>query len=333
MLLPKAIGFYKTLGNPPKNQTKPIRPLPRRALYTIIILVAAATVFLIRTLPIFAPENVFRVTASQPGSSPDLMLQRLSTVRNLTPSDAVLRAKFVSKESRLFYFKYGPETVLECPFCLSDQPQTYFFYALPALATPHLINLILIGIATAQEATGPEGSQWRTLATYVAVGLATLDLYLLYSYDISDNKSARVFSEVDFFFWRLRSYRFAALAFADNVLAALLYYSTTYRAFVLPQSTSERIDGATRGLMSSKAQLHAAMIVKNTATRDEELRAQSEGYWRHEVAVTQELMQDPEVMEGINYALREGRIDSQAINSGAETYVNSVLEQAKLHVE
>lgn len=243
----------------------------------------------------------------------------------LTKTDHALRAKFVNLESRLLYLQFGPDVLAECPFCNADEPKTYFYYALTSLLWPHIANLFVIAIVTSPSLSGRYGSQWRIIATIAAGSLAALEVYLVSSYNYQANARALRLPDIDLFYWSMRIYRLIAIAALDTALATLLYLSSTNRAFVQLPSAAERIEMVNRGLLGVKSKLSALGIMRNTALRDEELRARGQAYWTHEVRLMREVMEEREVIEGVNDAL-EKRIDIQSITRDAEAYAQSVLQ-------
>lgn len=330
MLLPKIIAFYQSAKRNAQNRTKPIIPLPTRALFALLLLGTTAAVLLAAgTLPILAPENLLRVTRSQPTTSPSLLLNRLSTIRPLTARDTILlQEKFENKASRLLYYKYGPDVLTGCPFCNSQDPRTYLLYAAPAVALPHLWNAVLVGIATSGSITGPAGHQWRALATYTAVALAAVDFYSLAQWDhVAGNEKAKILSEVSFFFWTSRTYRYLALATLNLVLAALLYVSTTNRMFVVAPTLSERIDQLTGALGGVNMKVRSANVLKNTVARDGELRALDAAYWAHEGQVVQEAMESEEVVQSMRDAVENRRINLEEMDRMAEGFTQQVMAE------
>lgn len=329
MLLPKAITWFNAARAAQRNPKQPIRPLPTGTLAIVILLASAAALFAASTLPILAPENVFAVTRSNPTSSNNLILSRLSSLRPLTPRDNVLHDKFESRASKLLYYKYGPDALVDCPFCNSNDPTTYLLYAAPAIAAVHLLNAALLGAATSSSLTGKEGSQWRALAAYAAVGAAALDVYLLSTWDhVAGNEKARVLGEVTFFHWRARALRHLGLAALDVLVAGALWLSGTRRMFPVARTVSERVDGVTAGLAKTRNQLHAAGVIKNTTARDGELRAAEARYWAHEAIIMSEAMESEEVVGSMRDAVENRRVDLDNIGQVAETYARDVLQQA-----
>ncbi|PTB37339.1 uncharacterized protein TrAFT101_011067 [Trichoderma asperellum] len=329
MLLPKAISYYRSVRSAPRRHGLSVQPVPTTIRIAIFMLSFFAFMLVVKTLPFFSPENVFTKTQSRLQIPVDVLFNRISAVRPnnvFTEWDHALRSKFVNQESRLLYFQFGPEVLAECLFCSADEPRSYFYYALPAILWPHIANLTALAIVTSPSVTGKYGSQWRSLATIASAILAGLEVYFVHSYNHQVNSRALRLSDIDFFYWTMRNYRFVALAALDAVVAFALYLAATNRAFVQPPSPAERIELVNRALVTAKSKMNASGIVKNTIMRDEDLRSRSQGYWQHEVRLMGEVMEEREVIDGVNDAL-SNRIDIQNITRDAETYTQSVLRQ------
>ena len=254
----------------------------------------------------------------------DVLFNRVGSIRELTPADDVLRAKFVNLESRLLYLQFGPDVLAECPFCNADEPKSYFYYALPSLLWPHIANLIAIAAVTSPTWTGRHGLQWRSLAAIASGVLGALDVYFVSSYNYQLNSRATKLVQLDMFFWSMRTYRLLALAVLNASLAWVMYLSSTNRAFGQPPTPSERVETVSRALASVKSRMSAMAIVRNTALRDEDLRGRSDRYWTQEGRLMAECMEDREVVEGVNSAL-EGRIRIDEVTKDAEQYAQAVL--------
>ncbi|PHH63127.1 hypothetical protein CDD81_6278 [Ophiocordyceps australis] len=326
-LLPKAIGYYRSLRAASLACSVSVQAAPQRSRLALAVLATLAVVFVVYTLPILAPENLFVATQSRLQIPVDVLFNRVASLRpaaTLSPTDQALRARFVNLESRLLYFKFGPAVLAECPFCNSDEPRTYFYYALPVLLTPHLANLAAIAAVTSPSWTGQAGAQWRIPAAIAASVIAALDIYLVNSYNHQENARSTRLYEIDAFFWSMRSFRFIALAALDALLGWLIWLSSTNRAFTRMPSPAQRIESINRSLSAVKSKLTALGIVKNTALRDEDLRLRSNAYWTHEVRLMSEVMEEREVIEGVNDAL-SNRINMHNILKDAETYSLDVL--------
>lgn len=327
MLLPKLIRWYKDYKNGSNPHGLRVRPIPPQAFRAITLLAVAATVLFVLATPLYAPENVFVLTQSRLQIPTDTLFNRISSLRPgnvLTEADQVLKGKFVNLESRLLYLQFGPEVMEDCPFCSSDDTKSYLYYAVPALLGPHLANLVVLSLATSEAVAGREGMQWRRYTT-IAAGLgAAVDLYLVSNYNYQANARIPRLQELDMFFWSMRVYRNILLAGLDLAFAVLLYLSSTNRAFATPPSPAERVEAATRSLLSTRSKLSAFGVIKNTSIRDEELRNRTMAYWQHEGHLMREMMEEREVLEGVNDAL-ENRINIQTITKDADMYVTNLL--------
>lgn len=326
MLVSKGIGWYRSAKAQAHSQRKPVVPLSSRPFFAVTLLAVAAALFALYLTPSFSPENIFTLSNSQPSTSPGLLFSRLNQLRAPTARDSVIQEKFESKASRLLYYKYGGAVLADCPFCNSQDPNTYLLYAAPSIAVVHLLNAVVVGFATSESMTGKAGNQWRSLATYAAVLLLALDGFSLATWDhVAKNEKARVLDEIDFFHWTLRSFRFLSLAALDLVLAGVLYLSTTNRMFVVPPTVSERIDLATAALGHVNMRIRSANVLKNTVARDGELRAIDAGYWAHEGMVMQEAMESEEVVNSMRDAVENRRLNPEAMDEAAEQFSQQVM--------
>ncbi|KAH8821180.1 hypothetical protein F5884DRAFT_827462 [Xylogone sp. PMI_703] len=326
LLLPKAIAYYRSLRAQPAIQGVQIVPVPPAVSRALAILFATAVGYIIKTLPNFSPENIFAVTQSRLQIPTDVLFTRLTALRpqGLTDRDAILRTKINSLESRLLYFQFGPDVMIDCPVCFPEEPHSYLYYSIPSILAPHLLNLIILAIATSGLFTGKAGAKWRSTATTVAIGLACLDVYLVSSYAYQANARATRLEDIDTFFWKMRVYRSLALAAVDGLLGWVIYLTATNRFFVSPPSTSERIELATRIIDAARGKINAVGVLRNTIARDEELRGKSAGYWIREGQLMGEVMTEREVVAGIQNAL-ESRINVTNITADAEAYANGII--------
>jgi hypothetical protein len=327
MLVPKAIGYYRSIRAGPAAQGLTIRPVPPKVQQALSILAVTTLVYLVLSLPVFVPENVFTRTQSRLQIPTDVLFTRLSALRpgnSLTETDAALRIKFVNLESRLLYLQFGPDVLADCTFCSSDDPRSYFYYALPALLAPHLLNLFVLSMTTSTLLAGSEGNRWRPPVVIVCALVAALDVYLVNDFNAQANARATRLADLHMFFWTSRSYRCVALALINSGLAFLLYLSSTHRAFASPPSPAERAETIARQLLTVKSKLNAMGIVRNTAIRDEELRERSQAYWQHEGRLMREVMEERDVIEGVADAL-QNRINVKEIERDADTYAANIL--------
>jgi hypothetical protein len=151
-----------------------------------------------------------------------------------------------------------------------------------------------------------------------------MEVYFVSSYDYQVNARATRLEDVDAFFWKMRTCRGIAIAALDGIIGWLLYLSSTNRAFLKPPSTAERIEVSVKTLEGVRSKMGAMGILRNTINRDDELRSRSQGYWVHEGRLMRELMEEREVVEGVNNAL-ESRINLQTVTADAEAYAQGVF--------
>lgn len=182
----------------------------------------------------------------------------------------------------------------------------------------------MLALVTSGLFTGKEGAVWRTTGTIAAAAVALAEVYFVNSYNYQGNARATRLEDIDTFFWKMRVYRSLAIAAMDGVIGWLLYLSSTNRAFLKPPSTAERIESSTRILEGVRSKMTAMGILRNTINRDDELRSRSQGYWVHEGRLMGELMEEREVVEGVNNAL-ENRINMATISADAESYAQNVV--------
>ena len=79
-----------------------------------------------------------------------------------------------------------------------------------------------------------------------------------------------------------------------------------------------------KAVVAAKGKVGAAGVVKNTILRDEGLRGRGNAYWAHEVRLMGEMMEEREVVEGVQDALMN-RIDIRGVERDAEVYARAVL--------
>jgi hypothetical protein len=243
----------------------------------------------------------------------------------LTPFDEVLRTKINSLESRLLFLQFGPDVITNCQFCNAEDPKSYFYYALPGIFGPHLLNLTILAIVTSGLFTGKDGEKWRVTATIAAGVVALGEVYLVSTYGYQGNARSTSLDEIDFFYANMRMYRGVALAAIDGLIGLGLYLSSTNRAFITPPTPAENIEVSLRILDSARSKMSAVGILRNTINRDEELRTRTQDYWRHEVRLTGELMEDREVVDSVNNAMTSNRVNIAAITADAATYAENVV--------
>ena len=283
---------------------------------------------LISTYPTFAPENVLIATSSRLQTPNDVLFTRLSYLRPngvLTEEDNLLKPRMASLDARCLYLNYGPSVLTHCPFCMSDEPLSYFYYALPALLLPHLLHLFALGAATSSAVGGKECNRWRMSAVILGAGLALAECYLTGARDWKANGRTVRAEDLNHFCWRMRVWRGLFIGVGDAMLAGLLWASSTNRLFVVPPSAAERFEAAMKVLENTRGRLGAIGIVRNVVVRDETMRRKAETYWRKEGQVMSEVMDEREVVGGMRSALGSGRIQLSQVEEGASKYAEGII--------
>lgn len=253
-----------------------IRPAPAH-ISRVLNLIFLFAVYLLAT-SFSAPENVFKLTQARLQTNVDVIFSRLGALRPLTGQDQLLKAKLLSKESRLIYMAFGPEALTSCTFCDTAEPRTFAIYALPWQLFPHILNALVLGTATSSLA-GPEGMRWRTWAL-VAVGtLIATDLYMTFSYDVLKNTAGYRTEDYDFFYWKTLLLRPLGIAAVDAVFGWALWMSSTNRLFVLPPTLQDRLGVLMQAGGALNQRLGALGAVRHTIARSSELRTQMGHYW------------------------------------------------------
>lgn len=330
-IIPYIIAFYRELRSSSSRPT--VRPLPSEAQRALNILFISTLVFLVLSLPTFAPENVFSLTQARLQTDTNVIFHRLSALRpngNLTQFDLILKDRLQTRDGRLLYLQYGHDALSNCLFCTTTDPQTFLAYALPSILAPHLVHLAVIGLATAHTLAGPDAARWRGYAGLAGMLVAATEVYMTIQYSNTTNATAVRASDLIPFHWRARTLRYLALAVSDALLAAVVWLSATRRFFVtmrpaLPDAI-ERVVGVGRTMEASTAKLTSLGAVRNTVMRDRRLREKLESYWLQEGQVMGEVEQDVEVMEGINKIMTIVNMDETNKRAGeiADTIMGSV---------
>jgi hypothetical protein len=303
------------------SRSVPIRPTPPRVKNALNLLFVSAIVCLALSLSRFAPENIFLKTQSHIRTETSVLFARLRHLRGLTGDDEALRAKFASPSNKLLYLTYGPDTLLNCVWCSTsdgNDQQNYFLYSLPKIATPHILELAVLGLATSS-LIGSEGSRFRTHATIAGLLMMVVETWYMSTYDMTTNKRARSVKDIDSAYWRVRFLRYMTFAVVDIALGFVLWATSTNRWLAKPVSIAERIETTTRQAEETLNKMRALGLLTNSVNRDPALRGVREEYWRTEGQVMAETVQDEAVTEQINkvisnmdFSALEGRVGEVA---------------------
>lgn len=319
-LLPRLADWFNTARA--TSRSVPIRPTPPRVQNALNVLFVAAIACLALSLSRFAPENIFLATQSHIRTETSVLFARLRHLRPLSEDDQVLRSKFeVNGRNKLYYLAYGPETLLNCAWCVTangNDNSNYYIYTLPKIIMPHIVQLAVLGLATSS-LVGTEGSRFRTHATML--GLATLigEMWYMGTYDITANKRAKFLQDIDSVYWRIRFLRYIMFAVQDIGMAFVLWATSTNRWLAKPISIAERLEMATRVSEETLNRMRGLGLIINSVNRDPALRGVKDDYWRTEGQVMSETIQEEAVLEQINTAISkmdfnglEGRVGEVA---------------------
>jgi hypothetical protein len=311
-----------------KNNKAQRRPVPRRIGIALNLLFVATTIALISSFYAFSYENVITKTNSRLQTSSTVLWERVALRRPnkaLTELDEKLKVRLTSTEGRCLYLMYGPDTTGNCPFCNSDNPDTFFYYALPSILLPHFLNLLLLGLCTSSAVGGKEGKRFRGVAIIIGSLLALAEVIAWNGYDWKDNAKVVKASELFHFYGWARFARNIAIALTDAGFAFLLWATSTNRLMVVPPSAGERIEGIIKTLELGGSKQSAASIIHNTTVRSEKLHSQEYSHWTEHEAKIKEMMQEKAIQRAITRAQSDGRLDTTKIGQEAERYAETLI--------
>jgi hypothetical protein len=209
-----------------------------------------------------------------------------------------------------------------CIWCSTANTDTYFMYAVPGILVPHLYHIFILGIITSSFFSGPEGSRWRIYATTAGAFLAATELVLVLRNDWKANTTKRVLSEVDFFHWRLRTYRLFAFAIVDGLLAWALWLTSTNRWLVQPPPLSAQIAAASMQLQVARLKVSLLSRLRSAVLSDDSLLAGSVKSWAEQERNVGEIEAEREVVDAKRLAL--SRMDVDRIRREAEIWTEKV---------
>ena len=227
---------------------------------------------------------------------------------------------------------YAGETVGNCPFCSSDEPRSFFYYAAPEIFLPHLLNFGVLGVATSHAVAGREGSRFRTLATVVGVVMVLVEVTAWWRYDWKANGRVTRPQDLFLFYGRVRLGRSLGMALVDMGFAGLLWGTATNRFMFVPPGAEERVDVVLRRLENARGKMGAAGIIRNVAARNEGLRVKSEDFFVQDDRGWAEVMTDEEVKKSIAKAKAQGRLDVHKMEREAEKYAENLISSASLEL-
>lgn len=357
ILLPRLIGAYRALRVSIASRPPP-RPIPAAANRALNVLFGSIVLFLVLSLPFnpHAPEqNVFVLTRSRIHTPVDVIFHRLSRLRQdglLTDADTLLRDKLTSQAARKVYLAFGPEALTTCQFCSLDNLNTYFLYYLPAnILGPHLLHLLILGVATSTYFGGQETARWRTKFTLAGLALAALDIWVVMSYDAIQSASPAVRAgqvPPTGLYNIMVHLRPLVFTICDAVCAFVIYLSSTNRFFFKPPSPVEQMDQAVSAALTAitgaNSKLHAANVARNAVVRDKALKSRDDLYWQTVVAaesprgiesdpsidrgsVVNNIWEEEEVARAMSRAMAgQGGVDLAQLGMNANDFVRGVTE-------
>lgn len=298
ILIPRLINAYRSLRVSIASRPPP-RHLPAVAGRALNVLFASIILFLILSLPFnpHAPEpNIFALTRSRINTPTDVIFHRLSRLRPdnlLTDTDTLLREKLTSLGARKVYLTFGPDALVSCQYCSFDNLNTYLLYYLPFhVLLPHLVHLLILGVATSAPFAGRECARWRTKFTFAGLVLAAIDVWIVSTYDAIQGASPAVRAgqvPPSSLYINITLLRPLAFTICDAACAVILYLSATNRFFFKPPSPVEQLDQAVSAaltqLTGANSKLHATSVTRNAVVRDKALKARDDVYWQTMAAV------------------------------------------------
>ncbi|KAI4154853.1 MAG: hypothetical protein LQ340_001398 [Diploschistes diacapsis] len=329
--IPYAISSFRKYQSYSRKSAHTLRPVPRRTGCALNILFVASIAFIIASFYAFSYENLITDTGSRILTPSNVLWERVAAGRPdraLTELDEKLKARLASTDGKCLYVMYGPETVGNCPFCSSDDPRSFFYYAVPEIFLPHLLNFVILGLVTSDTVAGKEGNRFRTLGTVIGCVLALLEITAWYQYDWKANARVTRASDMFQFYGWARLVRSLGFAVVDMGFAAFLWATATNRLMVVPPNAVDRVDQALRQMEMSGGKIAAAGIVKNAVITNEELRRRTEEFFKFDSERWTEVMADEEVERSIRQAQSEGRLDMGKIKAEAEKYVDNLIPAA-----
>ena len=326
--IPYVISSYRKYQAYSRAHKAERRPVPRRIGLSLNILFVAALIALVASAYAFSYENIFTKTASRLQTPSNVLWERVAKKRpgrTLTELDEKLQDRLASVDARCLYLMYGPDTIANCPFCNSDEPMSFFYYAMPSILLPHLLNFIVLGFATSNGVAGREGSRFRASAAVVGCVLALVELAVWYNYDWKANAKATKSVDLFQFFGWIRLSRSIAIAVVDAGFAWFLWATSTNRILVVPPSARERLENVIKQLEICASQQAATGIIHNAIVRNEELHKNTETHWTQDSILMQQVMADPEVQKGLLKAKSLGRLDMDKLELEAAKYAESLI--------
>jgi hypothetical protein len=287
--------------------------------------------------------NIFLLTNSRLASPTDVLFNRLATLRQgqaLTALDEQLRERLSSNTMRKLYLRFGPTTIVDCPFCIPSDPSTYLLYHFPRnVVQPHLLNFGILGLATSATIAGVDASTWRFYALAGALFIAAFDAWYTSTYDpvIDANMPSPAG-----LFWVLAVLRPLTLSGYDALVAFVVYASATNRFLlfsgptrdskIVQQQIADQINKSGMAMSTAATKMRATNLARNAVVRNTDLRQSEDHYWRRiaEHEGPQDLrsgvFEDDEVQAALARAYGSGSVQVDKIRKEADAFVRGVTQ-------
>lgn len=273
----------------------------------------------------------------------DALFNRLASVRPgqiLNPMDEELQAKLTSATIRKLYLRFGPSTIVDCPFCNPLDPSTYLLYHFPKnIVLPHLFNFGILGLATSATVSGFEASQWRFYVLAGALGMAAFDAYVVVQYQPSIDIHMPAPAGL---FWVFATLRPLSLCFYDGFVAFIIYASATKRFLLFsgPAKDPEAVQRQTLDLITKSGiavsaaatKIRATSVARNAVVRDHDLKSKDDKYWQEvgDLEGKQDprsgVWDDEQVQAAIAQAYSNGTINVEKVRKEADAFVKGVTK-------
>lgn len=327
-VLPYLYSQFKKYQQYIKTNRAIRRPVPRKIGLVMNILFIATIFALVSSFYASSYENLITKTNSRIQTPQNVLWERVASKRidhTLTALDERLKDKLASTDGRCLYLMYGPDVTGNCPFCSSDEPRTFLYYALPTILSPHLLNMIILGLSTSSNIAGKEGKRFRTPVVLLGCLLAAVEILIWLNYDWKSNASVTKATDLFHFFGWARLGRSGGIAIIDSGLAWFLWATSTNRLMVVPAPAKERLDTVLQQLGGISKMITAIGIVRNATVRNEELHQKEFGHWEEEEMKMQEVVSRKSVQKAIQKARSHGRLDPEKMKKDARSYVEAML--------
>ncbi|KAJ6107980.1 hypothetical protein N7523_009303 [Penicillium sp. IBT 18751x] len=358
ILLPRLINAYRGLRVSIASRP-PACALSAAASRSLNVLFASIVFFLVLSLPFnpHAPEpNIFNLTRSRINTPTDVIFHRLTRLRPdgiLSDADNLLREKLTSIGARKVYLTFGPDALISCQFCSLDNLNSYLIYYLPFhVLLPHLVHLLILGVATSAPIAGREAARWRTKFTIAGLALAALDLWIVATYDALQSASPAVRAgqrPPSGLYYLITLLRPLTFVLCDVSCALIIYLSATNRFFFKPPSPVDQLDNAVSAALtqitSANTKLHASSVARNAVVRDRSLKARDDAYWqtvaaaenpnrgalaepgKENLTVINNIWDEEEVARAVSRAMAgQGGVDLAQLGMNANEFVRGVTE-------